>query len=64
MTRTVSVRVWDLTDAELDHQAAIRAKREPAHAAELLRFKEWRKTNRDKDTRPLDQRGVESPVKM
>jgi hypothetical protein len=53
-----------MTDAEIDHQAAIRATREPAHAAELLRFKEWRKTNRDKDTRPLHLRGRETPVTM
>jgi hypothetical protein len=51
-----------MTDAELDHQAAIRAKREPEHAAELLRFKEWRKTNRDKDTRPPSERGRVFPV--
>lgn len=64
MHRYVSISVWDMTDEELDHQAAIREQREPEHAAELRRFKEWRKNNRHLDTRPLHLRGRQFPVRM
>jgi hypothetical protein len=39
------VSVWDLTDDEIDALAAARQTSEPAHAAELLRFKKWRKAH-------------------
>jgi hypothetical protein len=64
MDRYVSVSVWDMTDDELDHQAATRAEREPEHAAELRRFKDWRRTHRHLDTRPPHLQGREFPVRM
>ena len=39
----VRVPVWELTDAELEDQAAKRDARDPLHAAELRRFAQERR---------------------
>ena len=63
MSRNVWVSVWDLTDDELDRLAADRQAREPEHAAEILRFKNWRRFDRHRDPRPAHQRGRSSRPK-
>lgn len=56
----MNVSPWDMTDAELDAEAARRRFTEPQHADELLRFKDYRRTH--PDPRPLHERGRVLPL--